>query len=219
MKSLRIVPLLALAVSVVGFAIAVMNPWTFGSRGAAAGLSAAPPPSARSEDLTEESREANARLTSPGPLPADARRSPVTSEGEDSEASEGTFAEPGEPPKAATLEELLEFREYVRTTLSEIRKEEAADKLRELKQQVAKLDETMPALEDWLELTPQQSDKMRSVLLTQWDREAEYLRLWEQGADEEILGELKVSDQKAHSNELAGFLTEEQVQTYLRGGQ
>ena len=73
----------------------------------------------------------------------------------------------------------------------------------------------MPALEDWLELTPQQSDKMRTVLLSRLDRETEYLRLWEKGADKEILDELKVSDQDALHEELSGILTARQLRTYL----
>ena len=99
-----------------------------------------------------------------------------------------------------------------------MRTQEAASQLRALEEQAARLDETMPTLEEWLALTPHQADKMRSVLLSRLDRETEYLRLWEQGADEEILSELKVSDHEAHLEELAGFLTAAQLETYLSRG-
>ncbi|TDJ76782.1 MAG: hypothetical protein E2O39_02725 [Planctomycetota bacterium] len=112
------------------------------------------------------------------------------------------------------------FKKKVADTLSEIRHEEAVGKVRtRIEARLAKLDETMPRIDEWLELTPQQSSSMRTALLAQYDREAELVRRWEAGEDTEILGELKRSDREAHRNELAGFLTPAQLETYTsRGG-
>lgn len=212
MKSTKIVSLLALAIGAVGFVTVL----TVGHRRAEAGLNAKagsdadPPPGIG--NLTEL-------------RPAEVQRAPVMAglvpsgevdaRGEESpEASGGGAEGPAESPRVATLAELQEFREYVAGSLLELRKQRAADELRALEERVARLDETVTRLEDSLELTPHQSDKLRSVLLSQFDREAEYVRLREEGADEEILGELKASDRVAQSSELASFLTPEQLATY-----
>ncbi len=209
MKSRQIIPLLFLVVGAIGIAAVLMSPSTFWARQvgqefpAAAGPPAALP--APVADLAEV-------------WLAHAQRAPATNgsvssaEVDDSGAARGG---PGEPQKVATLAELQEFREYVAGTLSDIRTQEAAGQFRSLEERAAKLDETMPTLENWLELTPLQSDRMRTVLLSRLDREREYLRLWEKGADQEILDELRVSDREALRAELSGFLTAHQLRTYL----
>lgn len=208
MKSPHIVSLLALVVSAVGVAAVLMGPSNFWSRH---DVSADLP--TRPGGLADE---LNDRLTIPELRPAYLQRAAVA---DGLVSGGGEDSPPEESPKAATLAELQDFREYAASALSEIRHQEATDKLRTLEERAARLDETMTALEDWLELTPHQSDKMRSLLLSRFDREAEYLRLWEEGADEEIRGELKVNDREAQVSELSGFLTAGQLETYLsRGG-
>ncbi len=209
MKSRQIIPLLVLIVSAIGIAAVLMSPSTFWARQVDQGFpAAAGPPAALPAPALDL---AEVRL-------AHAQRAPEadglvsSAELDDSGGARGGL---GEPPKVATLAELQEFREYVAGTISEIRKEEAADQFRTLEGQAARLDETMPTLENWLELTPHQSDKMRTVLLSRLDRETEYLRLWEKGADQEILDELRVSDREALRAELSGFLTAHQLRTYL----
>ena len=209
MKSRQIIPLLILIVSAIGIGAVLMSPSTFWARQVDQGFPAAAGPVAELPapvaDLAEV-RLAHAQRASI----ADGLVS--SAEPDDSGGARGGL---GDPPQVATLEELQEFREYVAGTLSDLRKEEATDQFRTLEEQAARLDETMPTLENCLELTPHQSDKMRTVLLSRLDRETEYLRLWEKGADQEILDELKVSDQDALHEELSGILTARQLRTYL----
>ena len=139
----------------------------------------------------------------------------ATASREGLDLSGGTPAGSGEPPRAATLAELQEFRVYVDTTLSEIRKEQATDKLRDIEKRGARMDDVILELDDLLTLSSRQSERMRSALLSRLDLEAEYLRKWERGMDEGILGELMASDRAAHVAELSEFLTGEQLHTYL----
>ena len=53
----------------------------------------------------------------------------------------------------------------------------------------------------------------------EYEREADILRRWEEGEGDEVLGSMKLNDREVHRTELAAFLTEEQLETYLsRGG-
>jgi hypothetical protein len=208
MRRSQSVLLLALvAGSAIGVAAVLMDPSTSEARHQA---SADLP--ARVGALTGENRELAYWLGAPENRPSDQGRVAVA----DGAASRGeSDTRAAESPKPATLTELRDFREYVDSTISELRKQEAATKITALEAQAASLDETMPTTEAWLKLTPHQSDKMRSVLLTRLDREAEYLRLWADGADEEILGELRKGDREARLSELTGLLTAEQLREYL----
>lgn len=210
MKSPQIFSLIALVATAVGVLAVFMDPPTAAARHVVSADRLT-----RVDGLADESREVDLRLSISELRPSHRQRAAVV-DGVD--AGEGVDARQAGSPQAATLAELQEFREYVASTISEMRTQEAASQLRALEEQAARLDETMPTLEEWLALTPHQADKMRSVLLSRLDRETEYLRLWEQGADEEILSELKVSDREAHLEELAGFLTAAQLEAYLSRG-
>lgn len=107
------------------------------------------------------------------------------------------------------------FKEQVATTLSQIRKDEAVAKVRaNHEKRVERIDETMPKIDRWLELTPQQSSEMRSALLAQYERDAELARRWEEGEDDEVLGEIKRTDREAHIADVSAFLTPAQLETY-----
>jgi hypothetical protein len=116
---------------------------------------------------------------------------------------------PGEPE---TLRE--RFKASVADTLAEIRKEEAIRKVRAgHEERLAALDETMPRIEEWLDLTPYQSGEMRSALLAQHDRDTQLIEMWEQGVDETLLGEQKARNRDRFHNDLALFLSAEQLET------
>ena len=235
MKSPLIVALLALAVSAVGFTTVFMNAPgprstpSKGSRGAApepaATLGPGPDLLARIGELAQENRELRDRLTSLELRPAPEQRAPVTgafvsreefdafrdellaSLGGSRRLVEASHEKP--PPM-----ELEDFREHVAGVLYDIRKQEAVAKFRSLDERTAELDEDMPRFEEWLELTRDQSDRMRSVLLAQYEREADIIRRWEEGEDPEVLGAMKRNDREVHREELAEVLTPEQFETY-----
>ena len=107
----------------------------------------------------------------------------------------------------------------VASALHDIRKAESVGKVRAFAEgRLERLDESMPKMEDWLGLTSDQSAKMRTALLAQYDREAELIRRWEAGEDDQVLGELKRSDRERHMTELSGFLSPGQLETYSSGG-
>lgn len=82
------------------------------------------------------------------------------------------------------------------------------------------LETRMLKFEDQLGLDRAQSDALRSALLSQHDREAEWTRLWRDGADAEVLAEMKTNDQATHRAELESILTPEQLEQFetLNGG-
>lgn len=114
-----------------------------------------------------------------------------------------------------------EFKQQLASTLTELRKDEVAEKFEaKHEKRTAQLDLTLPKLQDALGMTATQTNQMRSAMLAQYEREAELLRRWRAGEDDEVLGELKQSDQETHRAELREFLSEEQLETLgsLGGG-
>lgn len=179
----------------------------------------------RVEELTKENRVLRDRIEALERRPLDAPREPVplafvAQEEFDAFRDEVRELLYGGPAIASEIGAGSEsFKEQVASTLSEIRKEEAVGKAREWQEgRVERLDETMPKIESWLELSPYQSDQMRSALIAQFDREADLTRRWEAGEDPAVLGEVKRSDREAHLAELSGFLTAEQLESYSAGG-
>lgn len=224
MKSLQLASLVALTASAVGAALVLSDSSVFGTRpvaGAEFDRPDAEPTEHISAELIHEVGAAGVdRQRRPGFAEHDSVSQPGRSESGDGTApSDAMPGGPQVPRKAPTLAEIQEFREYVDGTISEMREEQAADDLRRLRTRIEKLDETMPALEVVLDLTAAQSDKLRTALLTGFDREAEYLRLWAKGADEQILAELKTSDRAALVRELSSFLSAEQLALYHARGQ
>ena len=56
---------------------------------------------------------------------------------------------------------------------------------------------------------------MRSALVSRYEREADILRRWQEGADPEVLGVMKQNDREVHRGELAQILTPGQLESYL----
>jgi hypothetical protein len=106
------------------------------------------------------------------------------------------------------------FQEQVATTLEALRKEEAVDGVKaKQERRAAELAASMPAYQEWLGMTDQQTDQLQSALERRHAREAALLQLWEDGVDDQLLGEHKRNDQITWQSELQGFLSEEQIET------
>ena len=120
--------------------------------------------------------------------------------------------DPGTPPSPA---ELQDFRDHVAGALKDIRRQEAIAKYASIERRTEDLDTRMPRIEEWLGLTREQSNKLRSVLLAQLEREEDLIRRWEAGEEDEVLGAMKQGDREVHRAELADVLTSEQLATYL----
>lgn len=230
MKSPLVVSLIALVLSAVAVAAMLGRSPSSGPREEAPVLSGASAAEAellaRLDELTAENRALRDRFEMLELRAAPEPRTPVTDGFATREELEALREElrdalaGGGLPAGAIPGESGEFKEQVAGALSAIRKDEAVGKARARQEdRLASLEDTMPKIEQWLELSPHQSEEMRSALLAQYDRETDLIRRWEAGEDPEILGEQKRSDREALRGDLAVFLSPEQLETFLnRGG-
>lgn len=178
---------------------------------------------ARVEELAEENRALRDRIAMLENRPAPVTRVPVL-DGLVSQEEFTAFQEEVRDALGTTAPETSVgdpgLRDQVALVLSEIRKGESVDKARSgLEQSAERIDATMGKVDEWLELSPDQSEAMRSALLARYERDAELVRLWEAGEDEEILGEIKTTNRADHLDEVSRFLTPDQFDRYFnRGG-
>ena len=107
------------------------------------------------------------------------------------------------------------FDKKVADALTAIRKEEQFEKVRKSQEQRTKrLDDDVEKVTEWLELDTRQASRMRSALLAQYDREDEVRRLWEEGADDELLGDRKRESGELFRQDLDSFLSVEQSEQF-----
>ena len=111
------------------------------------------------------------------------------------------------------------MEEKIAVVLDQARNEEKAEKANSKRAKGEdRLERNVEKMTTWLGLTNNQADSLRSTMMLQKDREEEILRLWEEGADAAVLGEMKAADGQAFQDELAGILSAEQLETYLGAG-
>jgi hypothetical protein len=231
MKNPLLILLIAVSLSVTALALTFVNRNSAGSQAEAESVAVAHDPSdsllLRVEDLWDENRALRDRLSALElrPLPASSSRVPVVTGFatlEEFEAFRDEVRELLDERKAIPAELANEpdgFKDHVASTLAEIRQEESVEKARAWQEEgLERLEESMPKFDTWLELTPYQSEQMRSALLVQYDRNAELTRRWEAGEDTQVLGEVKRTDREAHLTELSVFLTPEQLEVYSAPG-
>ncbi len=230
MKSALTVSIIALLLSAAAIATLLARrpgPDTSGEAPVLAGeLAAEGELRERLEELAAENRALRDRLAMLELRAAPEARTPVTEGFATREELEALREElfdalaGGSPLGSAIPDGSSELEERVAGALTAIRKQEAVDKARARQEdRSASLEDTMPKIEQWLELSPHQSNEMRSALLAQYDRETDLIRRWEAGEDPELLGEQKRSDREAFQSELALFLSADQLETFLnRGG-
>ncbi len=204
-----------------------------GALGTAAGLRSSAPSSASTQPLAVDLGAGLGALPgeSGGSSDAQAGSLPLAPPGATRDVALEEAFEPGRPGAggpaatdagegaqkgpAATYAELLEFRAYVEEALVEVRALEAVKQRRALDARRSGLDLSMAQLERQLDLAPAQADRLRTLLLEGLEREAEYIWLWEHGAQDDSLEELKAKDREEQRKTLAGFLSPGQVSTLL----
>ena len=147
---------------------------------------------------------------------ASLRRGLSEAEAVEAHSDPGTAA--GTPSPLEAQRELQEFEAFVDNTILEIRREDAEGLRQDLERRRAALDETLQRMQQQLELNAAQSERFRNSIWTRLDLELGYIRRWEQGASPESLGELKAHDRALHLQELASFLSDEQLELYSRKG-
>ena len=107
------------------------------------------------------------------------------------------------------------FKEQIAGALSEIRREETIEKLKQYQEKrVARLDQDLEKMRTWLELEEYQVNEVRDSLVDQYAREDEQRQLWEAGESDEILAERKRADGQLFWDEMRIVLTPEQYDTF-----
>ncbi|MEO0650952.1 MAG: hypothetical protein AAFZ65_09765 [Planctomycetota bacterium] len=114
------------------------------------------------------------------------------------------------------------FRELVRKTLDDVRLEEQVKGVQRYQEgRLDRLDQDVAGLTVGLSLSAVQSDELRRALLVQYEREEDLRRRWEEGVDDEVLGEEKDAMYAEFQADLESFLEPEQVTgfwTAVKGG-
>lgn len=232
MKSSALVPFLGLALLAGAAAGAVTVVLVRAPSGAPPETAALPAPVAappaelvaRLDALAAENRALRDRLSmlelrraAEGRAPALAAEGYVSREDFDSFRAEleRSLAGLGALPRESGV-----FEERVADALTTIRQEERVEAVRgRQEQRLQALDDTVRQLERRLQLTPFQSGRMRSALLDQYARDEALIQQWQDGADDQTLGELKRGNAEALRNDLSGFLTQQQLEAFgNRGG-
>jgi hypothetical protein len=178
---------------------------------------------ARVDALTEENRELLERVMQLELRPAADERSPAQVFATRDELDAFREEIHGWLAQLDTSNEPDTFKRQVADTLSAIRKEERVAAVRKGQEmRLERLNEDVAKIEEWLELDSYQVVEMRAALLAQYEREDEVRRLWEEGVDDETLGEQKRDAGERFRADLGRFLTQEQRETFWnrrgRGG-
>ncbi len=168
---------------------------------------------ARVDALVQQSLDLQMRLAMLEDRPAPATRTPI--EGFLSKAEFDAFAKDVRASlavRAIAAAEPQELKEQVAGALIDLRKEEAVKQVRDYQEKrTARLDKDVEEITERLALSSYQAQEMRTLLADQYEREDEVRRLWEDGADDELLGARKETSREEFQSDLERALTPEQV--------
>ena len=115
-----------------------------------------------------------------------------------------------------TPAELARFRDYLDTTRREMRAEDAREKQRSIDKASLEMERRASRFAARRGLSDETSRKLLDILRREQDREAEYVLLWERGAEEAQLDELRRRDREESRRERLGILTSEELAELLR---
>ncbi|MEZ5977479.1 MAG: hypothetical protein R3F34_04595 [Planctomycetota bacterium] len=123
----------------------------------------------------------------------------------------------------STMVDLLEealLRDDVKARVSDVlessqRAEKAAAWSEAIRARSAKVDVDVAKIGEHLGLDARGRESLRGALLAQFDREAEVVRLWSEGADQPFLAEQKDLNQQLLVSDLEQFMSQEQVDAYF----
>lgn len=117
------------------------------------------------------------------------------------------------PVKAVT--EHADFEEKVAEVLENRQRAEADAKLQQYQEsRAAKLDTRIADLTTKLDLNSRQSEDLRVAFEQRQARETEMYQQWRDGAADEVVGELKRTNQEVFRTSLQGILTPTQLETF-----
>lgn len=115
------------------------------------------------------------------------------------------------PEQAATPE----FREQVAEALQSIRKNEAVVRVKkDQEHRAAELEERVTRVSEWLALDSFQTNEMRTILSEKDERDRLLIRMWEEGTDNEVLGDTKRANREEFQTALERVLAPQQLETF-----
>ena len=103
-----------------------------------------------------------------------------------------------------------EFKQQVADAMSALRKDEVQEKH---EYRAARLDARINWLTEKLGLDRYQSSEMRTILASQDERNTALIQMWQDGVDDQILGETKETNRQLFDTEIQRVLTPEQITT------
>jgi hypothetical protein len=108
-----------------------------------------------------------------------------------------------------------ELKSQVATVLQDIRKEEQVAKVRKnLDREAADIDQRVAKVSEWLELDTYQEDQVRVILADKQRRDRELVQMWEDGVDDEVMGEAKRTNAEELLASFQRILTPGQYETF-----
>jgi hypothetical protein len=117
-------------------------------------------------------------------------------------------------PERAATSPAPELKTQVAAALKDVQKEQAVARVRTAtEQRSAKLEERLATWTESLQLDPGQAANLRTVLATKDARDRELITLWQNGADDRVLGETKQAYGQEFETAVASILTPTQRET------
>ncbi|MHC5063551.1 MAG: hypothetical protein ACYTG5_06215 [Planctomycetota bacterium] len=117
--------------------------------------------------------------------------------------------------RVALEPESKEFKSRVADLMESIRKEEAVEKFKEMQAKDSeRLEERVQQWDEWLGFNEYQRSEFRLLLSTRDMQDAEVLRLWSEGADDETIGQAKRSNEEQYQTAISALLTPQQLATF-----
>ena len=205
---------LAVLVAVAGSVLALVTGGDRAPRGAEA--PEAPAPRAADVASTEALTPDPVRLASPETAPEDEEaRTSVRPEDAETKEGKGSAAASKDDDARPTEAEMAEFHAYVAEALDEVRSTEARKRRRVVEGHRDMLEDLLPRFTEDLDLDAATADLLRDALRADLDRESEYVWLYESGAEDDELAELRKTDREATESRLREFLEPRQLPAVL----
>ncbi|MEM6672883.1 MAG: hypothetical protein AAF726_08555 [Planctomycetota bacterium] len=108
-----------------------------------------------------------------------------------------------------------ELDESIEAVVIDLQKRQAVERFEQgLEKERGTVDDRVAKYGDWLNLDAGQRDRMREILVDRGERDAEIVRLWAQGTDDETLGQMKVDNEVQIQSQIESILGPDQLDRY-----
>ncbi len=116
----------------------------------------------------------------------------------------------GSVPGAAMADP--QFEDQVAVALDSIREKERQDWVeKEQAKKAARLDERVDGMREWLSLDDSQASQIRTLIAAKDQRSEDLIKMWKDGADKDMLGQIKKADEETWRNDVRQVLNADQL--------